>query len=131
MHWYEGLCGVDMAMEFGKNLSVSVINFGMPRVGNDDFVALYDTLNISTFRTVHYHDLVPHWPFEIFDYHHVPTEIWEYNATDPNDWKVCDGSGEDPTCSDSVPIYEWNPADHMYYFGVHNNDCVNETDIVN
>jgi len=35
-------------------------------------------------------------------FHHVPNEIWY--TEDSSTYKVCDGTGEDPTCSDTVVI---------------------------
>jgi hypothetical protein len=37
--------------------------------------------------------------------------------------KVCDGSGEDPTCSDSVPDNKWSITDHTSYFGLDAGPC--------
>lgn len=42
-------------------------------------------------------------------FHHIATEVWEKDGK----LKVCDKSGEDPTCSDSI----WIPSipDHANY----------------
>jgi hypothetical protein len=42
-------------------------------------------------------------------------QVW-YNE-DSSSYKVCDGSGEDPTCSDSLlsPI---SVSDHLHYLGI-------------
>lgn len=38
---------------------------------------------------------------------------------------VCDGTGEDPSCSDSLPPQTWNVEDHMQYLNVSLSDgCV-------
>ena len=67
---------------------------------------------------MHYHDPVPHVPLQAMGYVHVAREIF-YTDQNSSTYKVCDKSGEDPTCSDSVPYTEWNPDDHMYYMGIY------------
>ena len=75
---------------------------------------------------MHVEDAVPHWPKAISNagYHHVNTEVWYYSESDPLAHMVCNSSGEDPKCSDSV--YGINPDDHNTYigipFGCSNND---------
>lgn len=95
-------------------------NFGMPRCGNANFASNFSALLPTSWRMVHEDDLVPHIPPEDFivHYHHVPTEIWEY---EDGVYKVCDASGEDPTCADSVPKWKYSNADHMTYMGVYVN----------
>ena len=34
---------------------------------------------------------------------------------DGNHYAVCDGTGEDPTCSDSIGVMKWTIADHQHY----------------
>jgi hypothetical protein len=52
---------------------------------------------------------------QIMGFQHVATEVWyqENNV----DYQVCNGSGEDPSCSDSLlaPI---SIPDHLNYLGV-------------
>lgn len=62
-----------------------------------------------TYYQVHSSDIVPHVPLEIQDFHHIATEIWQKDGK----LKVCDESGEDPNCSDSI----WLPSipDHVSY----------------
>jgi len=45
-------------------------------------------------------DIVPALPPRKLGYQHVPREYWFQNTT--KYWRKCDGSGEDPTCHDSV-----------------------------
>jgi len=47
------------------------------------------------------------------------SQIWDLsNTTDGSQrYVVCDGSGEDPECSDSVPALRWSAADHDVYMG--------------
>lgn len=93
---------------------VKLTTFGSPRVGNSHFVSLYNTFNIQTTRVTHYHDLVPHLPQERLEFLHVPTEVY-YNEVNSRH-KVCDGSGEDPSCSDKcAPFHCTSVDDHLYY----------------
>ena len=48
-------------------------------------------------------------------FHHIAREIWYNKTDDPTYFKICDGSGEDPDCSDSVvgDCIE----DHLVYLG--------------
>ena len=99
-----------------------MINFGMPRVGNGAFAALFGAAGVAGVRAVHRRDIVPHLPLRAYprtDYHHVATEVW-FAA---GGWRVCDGSGEDPACADSLEPWQWRPADHNVYLGVRNNNC--------
>eukprot|EP00043_Microstomoeca_roanoka_P015762 m.158261 g.158261 ORF g.158261 m.158261 type:complete len:265 (-) comp16326_c1_seq4:3010-3804(-) len=125
-----GLAALDLAIEYQQNKQVDVEmhNFGMPRVGDADFASLFGQFVTYSTRVVHRRDIVPHLPFLTMGFHHVATEIWENSPEtdsppDQQTYKVCDGSGEDPTCSDSVPALEWLPADHDYYMGTTNHKC--------
>ena len=92
--------------------------FGQPRVGNAAFANLFQsTLGASgQFRVTHYHDPVPHVPLEDMGFYHTTTEVW-YNEANTQ-YKVCDG-GEDPTCADSTPWYDfWDVKDHLHYMGI-------------
>ena len=44
------------------------ITFGQPRVGNKEFAAYFDSMIANPMRLVHYHDIVPHIPFEWMGY---------------------------------------------------------------
>ena len=59
----------------------------------------------KTYRKVHKHDMVPHWPNELLakDYHHIAREIWYKNDDSPLEYITCDNSGEDANCSNSFP----------------------------
>ena len=74
-------------------------------------------------------------------FHHVATEVWDLSNDTvgaPQKYVVCNASGEDPSCSDSVPAWKWVMVDHavcsimlaaasdsppQYYMGVHNDNC--------
>jgi len=108
------ICALDLAQS-GFNGDVQVWTFGQPRVGNSVFANYYNMLIPISRRTVNHHDLIPHVPPEFLFYHHTATEIWfPMNYTT---FKICNGSGEDPNCSDSVPVYDYIAADHLLYLG--------------
>ena len=48
--------------------------YGQPRVGNALFATYFKTI-LSEYRVVHYADIVPHLPPELFNFHHVATEV--------------------------------------------------------
>ncbi|CAH8313656.1 unnamed protein product [Eruca vesicaria subsp. sativa] len=116
-------CGLDLVVNVGEE-KVQVMTFGQPRVGNAAFASYYSLLVPKTFRITHGHDVVPHLPpfynhFPQKTYHHFPTEVWLRDASSSNLGsveKVCDHTGEDPTCSRSVKGN--SISDHLRYFGV-------------
>ncbi|ESQ41866.1 hypothetical protein EUTSA_v10013982mg [Eutrema salsugineum] len=118
-------CGLDLVVNEGEE-NVQVMTFGQPRVGNADFASYYSLLVPNTFRIIHDHDMVPHLPPYYYlipqkTYHHFPTEVWVRDLSFSNlvllsVEKVCDNTGEDPTCSRSVVGN--SISDHLRYFGV-------------
>ncbi|XP_028114357.1 lipase isoform X2 [Camellia sinensis] len=117
-------CALDLKVNH-ETQNVQVVTFGQPRIGNSAFVAYYSELVPNTFRVTNEHDIVPHLPpyyphLTQKTYHHFPTEVWLYNAgfgslVYPVE-KVCDDSGEDPSCSRSVMGN--SISDHLEYYGV-------------
>lgn len=117
-------CALDLAVN-RKAKSVQLMTFGQPRIGNAVFATYFNQHLPNTFRLVHDHDMVPHLPpyytfFPQKTYHHFATEVWLYNSgfeflVYPVE-KVCDSSGEDPTCSRSVSGN--SISDHLRYLGV-------------
>ena len=53
------------------------------------------------------------WP----GYHHAATEMFLQEDWDGHTYTVCDGSGEDPKCSDRFD-YPDSVDDHLSYFGL-------------
>ena len=55
-------------------------------------------------------------------YHHVAREIWYNSSSDASMYKICNMSGEDPDCADSVigDVID----DHLQYLGW-STDCNN------
>jgi len=108
------LCAFDLVVTSGvPSSSISVINLGQPRVGNSLFASKWNQLIGSSFRLVNQRDLVPHVPPELFGFQHSSTELWF--PSNYTSFIVCDNSGEDPSCSDSLDFF--NPADHLWYLG--------------
>ncbi|KAL3812824.1 hypothetical protein ACJIZ3_014092 [Penstemon smallii] len=117
-------CGLDLRLTLGDH-HVQVMTFGQPRIGNAAFATYYNQLVPNTIRVTNGHDIVPHLPpyyyyFPQKTYHHFPREVWLYNiglgSLIYTVEKVCDGSGEDPTCSRSVSGN--SISDHLAYYGV-------------
>jgi len=49
------------------------------------------------------------------DFRHVPTEIW-YSDDASTTYSVCDLTGEDPKCADSIIMT--SISDHTTYLGI-------------
>jgi len=109
------LCALDLKMQLNDPPEL-VYTFGLPRVGNDAFVQHFSqNLYGQHFRVVHYADPVPHLPPQLLGFHDLALEVW-YNEFNTN-YKICDGSGEDPRCSDSI-LVPLLVTDHFTYFGL-------------
>ncbi|EYU43905.1 hypothetical protein ABFS82_07G018700 [Erythranthe guttata] len=117
-------CGLDLRLSL-KEQNVQVMTFGQPRIGNSVFASYFNQVVPDTIRVTNGHDIVPHLPpyyhyFPQKTYRHFPREVWLYKAgfgsfIYPAE-KVCDGSGEDPTCSRSVSGN--SISDHLTYYDV-------------
>ncbi|CAL1397127.1 unnamed protein product [Linum trigynum] len=117
-------CALDLVVNCEAE-NVQLMTFGQPRVGNAVFATYYKELVPNAIRVVNERDIVPHLPpyYSIFPtktYHHFSREVWLYNlglgSLVYTVEKVCDDSGEDPTCSRSVL---WTSiSDHLSYYGV-------------
>mmetsp|Transcript_12506 Transcript_12506/g.43765 ORF Transcript_12506/g.43765 Transcript_12506/m.43765 type:complete len:278 (-) Transcript_12506:96-929(-) len=101
----------------GEQLAIGdVVTFGQPRIGNKAFADAYRKLVPQHQRVVHHKDIIPHLPLESMGFWHTSTEIWSNEQATA--YVVCDGSGEDPTCSDSVWLTDTSVGDHMDYMGI-------------
>jgi len=96
------LCALDIFVK-GAIEPQFVYTFGQPRVGNYEFYQYYASNIHQHFRVTHRKDPVPHIPAESFGYHHVPLEIF-YPHDANGSYTVCNGSGEDPNCSDKYLV---------------------------
>ena len=106
------ICALEMTKKYGSKVK-EIYNFGAPRLGNEQF-AHFMNLKIPTiFRVTYSHDLAPHLPPTNFEYLHPASEV--FYTDNFNKYKVCDSSGEDPSCSNQYyPHYTF--ADHHVYF---------------
>lgn len=112
-------CTMDLvAQRIVPSNRISVINFGQPRVGNQAFANYFNSQNVPVARVTNQRDVVPHVPMKFLGYYHERTEYWfPANVTT---FVVCDRSGEDPACSDSV--LDISPVDHLTYLGFYTPD---------
>jgi len=105
-----------------------VFLFGSPRVGDEAFAAAFQGVaakrgvRVPAWRLVHFHDpvprLAPRWvSFNKHKYTHIPREVY-YTTEDSSTFRVCDGSGEDPTCADSTPLFRCLNTDHLRYLNI-------------
>lgn len=114
--------------------NLEVHTFGSPRVGNFAYADFFNRTIPYSVRMTHQSDIVPSLPPASFGFHHVPREVWSFNielgalVPDFIFQKVCDGSGEDPTCSASMCHLGFctSISDHLQYYGLnmmHTGDC--------
>lgn len=89
------IAGIDLTDSFNLQ-DVTVISYGAPRVGNLAFSQLFAKRVGTSWRVVHWDDIVPTVPLKGMGFHHVGTEIL-YNLENTS-YQVCNGSGEDPKC---------------------------------
>ena len=111
------ICAVQLYQK-GARLD-SVVTFGSPRTGNPTFARWYHEIIFNrtryAFRVTHYRDPIVHLPpLNYFvSFQHVPREVFFSEKTGDKK-KICDGSGEDHSCS-----YAWTPIpssrDHLNY----------------
>lgn len=109
------ILAVDLTQYYKQYNIIGLVTFGSPRIGNDAFVELINSLPIGYhYRVVHNDDVVPHLPPFKLGYNHVETEIW-YNL-DNSQYTIC----LDPTkcyssCGNNTCL---NTDDHMNYLNV-------------
>jgi len=94
-----------------------LITFGSPRVGNIPFSDAFKRLPAEKYRLTWQSDFIADLPPDTLSwkgnfYHHVNTEVCY--AKGLASMKICDGSGEDPTCHKSIPA-TFNLFDHFGY----------------
>jgi hypothetical protein len=107
----------ELTVALGLKQKAMVVNFGQPRVGNDNFARFSTDFFRAFYRAIHWKDLVPHVPFSFdgeFGYLHGGQEMWY--SEDSSSFLQC-AVGEDPMCSDQDA--DLSIKDHLYYLGVH------------
>lgn len=109
-------------LKLSRGLRTSLIDFGSPRVGNLELVKAMEQEVPQQWRITHAKDIVPHMPPQYFGFYHTPTEVFFPSQDGTNvTYTVCDGSGEDPLCSNQC-YSSWtgcsSVVDHMIYAGI-------------
>jgi len=107
------MTSLTFAHKLGEN-STTEWTFGSPRIGNPTLATYFKQRIPVSWRTVNQKDIVPHFPPRLIDFHHVATEVWFHD--NDVDFQICNGSGEDPNCSDSV-LFPDSVFDHLDYLG--------------
>lgn len=94
------LAAMDVRLSYGYD--VAVANFESPRPGDHNFMNALSAEVPEVWRVTHAKDLVVHTPPESFGFYHASVEIYfpKSENTDMT-YTVCDGSGEDPVCSNA------------------------------
>eukprot|EP00462_Mataza_sp_D1_P009813 CAMPEP_0175154326 /NCGR_PEP_ID=MMETSP0087-20121206/20269_1 /TAXON_ID=136419 /ORGANISM="Unknown Unknown, Strain D1" /LENGTH=280 /DNA_ID=CAMNT_0016441181 /DNA_START=32 /DNA_END=874 /DNA_ORIENTATION=- len=107
-------------LHYSHSLSIeAVYTFGEPRTGNSAFASFYNQGTHISWRVTHNRDPVPHVPLHIMGFQHIATEVF-YNE-DSSSYVVCNGSGEDSSCSDHFDL-DTKIDDHLHYLGI-STDC--------
>jgi len=117
-HSLGGALAHHAAFELGMahGFETVVFSYGAPRTG--DFVWAQAVMeHVSKLhRITHAQDIVPHVPFQIMGFYHVTTEIF---FTDGLNGRLCDGTGEDASCSNNCPIIGCiSVPDHLKYLDI-------------
>jgi len=98
----------------------TLYTYGQPRVGDYTFSQELAEHVTASYRVTHWRDVVPHLPFACPSYstsracpYQTETEV--FYTEDSSSYTICDGSGEDPECSDQFGI-KYSSSDHCSYF---------------
>lgn len=106
-----------MDLKLFHGLYPTFVDFGRPRAGDAGFAEALAAEGITGYRITHHNDLVPHAPPEAMGFYHTPREVY-YAGSVADSYTVCDGSGEDPLCSDKCsPLFCTSVSDHLEYMG--------------
>jgi len=113
------LAGISLQQNF-PDTPLLMYTYGQPRTGNPAYANFVnDSVGKSNiFRSTHTTDGVPTIIPIIDGYLHHATEYWQ--APDPASAATttqCNSSGEDPTCSDSIPSAGIDAA-HLTYYNI-------------
>jgi len=108
------LAAVDLMVNYGYN-KILVRSYGEPRVGDSTFSRFANGVVGQYMRMTHNDDIVVHLPPAAFNFNHETQEIWNTNSG----YAQCSTTnGEDGSCSDSVPVWDFSVSDHLSYMGV-------------
>ncbi|PPQ73186.1 hypothetical protein CVT24_010017 [Panaeolus cyanescens] len=98
-----------------------VYTYGQPRTGNLAYAKCVNKLfgTGNSFRVTHTKDLIPHLPHTINGYVHHGVEYWiTKDPASVDNIVACNESGEDRTCSRSVPKGDLSILDHLKYMEI-------------
>ena len=111
------VAAVDIAAKLPRSVRVRLVTFGSPRVGNAAFAAFVRQATDASTRVTHNRDIVPSVPPTWVGFHHAATEAWQVDVDGAGVVGLCDASGEDPRCHDSVCTLGLctSVADHLMY----------------
>eukprot|EP00877_Chromochloris_zofingiensis_P002736 jgi/Chrzof1/12463/Cz06g35080.t1 len=120
------LCTLDFKFKFNLT-DLKAYTFGSPRVGNSVFADFFESHITDSWRFTHGRDIVPSVPLQLMGFHHVSKEVWLVDTDKPTpsgiqeQFIVCDESGEDPSCHNSVCHLGLctSIVDHLEYLGAH------------
>lgn len=116
------VAALDLRYSLEPRPDIRLYTFGSPRVGNDIFADFFKTAIQESYRFTHNRDIVPSVPLQIMGFHHIAQEVWIVTfEVGPNIISMCDGSGEDPACHNSVCYLGLctSIVDHLNYLGGH------------
>jgi len=97
------ICALEMKLVLGVS-DGRVTTFGSPRVGNDRFQEVFNSVLQYSRRFTHNNDIVPSVPTQFMGFQHVATEVFVVDIKIDKLYPllqivvICDGSGEDPDC---------------------------------
>lgn len=113
------ITALDIAEELGYS-NISMINFGSPRVGNSDYVAIFQQYLKDYYRITHGSDPIPRLPPTLLGFSHIGNEIYYPNST--LDYQFCQES-ESEKCEDGNHFLPWSTDDHRIYLGLRLSQC--------
>ncbi|GAB4818261.1 hypothetical protein N2152v2_005307 [Parachlorella kessleri] len=96
------ICALDIRLNLGIE-DVRLYSYGSPRVGNSVFAEWFRQYVKVRWRFTHNRDMVPSVPIQLMGFRHVAQEVWLLElAKDHTLVGLCDESGEDPRCHNSM-----------------------------
>lgn len=119
------LMAYDVYEASSGEISPTVYTFGLPRVGDHTFSEGLSSRVTAAYRLTHDRDVVPHLPKccpglgkcgtgSACPYHTATEIFYKEDMSEGSSFTVCDGSGEDPSCSNGQ--VDLSSSDHCEYF---------------
>ena len=111
------ICALELRTMRGLR-DVHLVTFGSPRVGNAVFAGWFERRIASHWRFTHNRDIVPSVPPPYMGFWHLAREVWVLDNARLNPLVgVCDGTGEDMQCHNSMCHLGLcsSIADHLLY----------------